>query len=87
MCKLFDSFFLFSETDTRQIVFRLAPTYSLYLMARYQASTLFRPELNPMERAQRLTLTLSRVGAMMQAIVKEALRRPALAGLLDGQRL
>lgn len=63
-------------TDTRQIVFRLAPTYSLYLMARYRASTHFRPELNPMERAQRLTLTLSRVGAMMQAIVQERYADP-----------
>jgi hypothetical protein len=35
-------FFSFSATDTRQIVFRLAPTYSLYLMARYRASTHFR---------------------------------------------
>ena len=53
------------------MAFRLAPTYALYLMARYRASTHFRPELNPLERAQRLTLTLSRVGAMMQAVVQE----------------
>ncbi len=55
----------------QQVAFRLAPTYALYLMARYRASTHFRPELNPLERAQRLTLTLSRVGAMMQAVVQE----------------
>lgn len=61
---------LIPNLDSRQIVFRLSPCYSLYLMARYRASTHFRPELNPMERAQRLTLTLSRVGAMMQAIVQ-----------------
>ncbi|XP_046450063.1 afadin-like isoform X3 [Daphnia pulex] len=67
---------LIPNLDTRQIVFRLAPTYSLYLMARYRASTHFRPELNPMERAQRLTLTLSRVGAMMQAIVQERYADP-----------
>ena len=54
----------------------MAPTYALYLMARYRASTHFRPELNPMERAQRLTLTLSRVGAMMQAVVQERYADP-----------
>lgn len=67
---------LIPNLDARQIVFRLAPTYALYLMARYRASTHFRPELNPMERAQRLTLTLSRVGAMMQAIVQERYADP-----------
>ena len=67
---------LIPNLDSRTIVFRLSPCYSLYLMARYRASTHFRPELNPMERAQRLTLTLSRVGAMMQAIVQERYADP-----------
>ncbi|KAG8238214.1 hypothetical protein J437_LFUL018258, partial [Ladona fulva] len=51
--------------------FRLAPTYALYLAARFRASTHYRPELTPNERAHRLTALLSQVAAMIRAVVQE----------------
>ncbi|XP_016772699.2 uncharacterized protein LOC410161 isoform X11 [Apis mellifera] len=51
--------------------FKLAPTYTLYLAARYRASTHFRPELQPTERAHRLTVMLANVASMIQRVIQE----------------
>ncbi|XP_065208154.1 afadin isoform X2 [Planococcus citri] len=51
--------------------FKLAPAYCLYLMARYRASTHYRPELTPTERAHRLTLMLERVATLILNIIQE----------------
>ncbi|XP_071440496.1 uncharacterized protein [Hetaerina americana] len=51
--------------------FRLAPTYALYLAARFRASTHYRPELAPTERAHRLTALLARVAATIRTVVQE----------------
>nr|XP_012220775.1 PREDICTED: afadin isoform X9 [Linepithema humile] len=51
--------------------FKLAPTYTLYLSARYRASTHYRPELQPTERAHRLTLMLANVATMIQRVIQE----------------
>ncbi|XP_076674496.1 adherens junction formation factor afadin isoform X4 [Andrena cerasifolii] len=51
--------------------FKLAPTYTLYLAARYRASTHYRPELQPTERAHRLTVMLANVAAMIQRVIQE----------------
>ena len=42
--------------------FKLAPTYTLYMATRFRASTHYRPELVPEERAVRLTDMLNRNG-------------------------
>jgi len=61
---------LITDLDVNVTQFKLASTYALYLVARYRASTHFRPDLTPIERAQKLTHTLSRVGAMIQAVIQ-----------------
>lgn len=50
--------------------FKLAPTYTLYLSARYRASTHYRPELQPTERAHRLTVMLANVATMIQRVIQ-----------------
>lgn len=49
--------------------FKLAPAYTLYLFARYRASTHYRPELTPTERAHRLTLMLAKVAKMIHNVI------------------
>ncbi|XP_043275722.1 uncharacterized protein cno isoform X2 [Venturia canescens] len=51
--------------------FKLSPTYTLYLAARYRASTHYRPELQPTERAHRLTVMLAKVATMIQRVIQE----------------
>ncbi|XP_073971174.1 adherens junction formation factor afadin isoform X13 [Rhodnius prolixus] len=51
--------------------FKLAPAYTLYLFARYRASTHYRPELTPTERAHRLTLMLAKVAKMIHNVILE----------------
>ncbi|XP_024887930.1 afadin isoform X12 [Temnothorax curvispinosus] len=51
--------------------FKLAPTYTLYLSARYRASTHYKPELQPTERAHRLTVMLANVATMIQRVIQE----------------
>lgn len=55
--------------------FKLAPTYTLYLAARYRASTHYRPELQPTERAHRLTVMLANVAGMIQRVIQVGVRR------------
>ena len=50
--------------------FKLAPTYTLYLAARYRASTHYRPELQPTERAHKLTIMLANVATMIQRVIQ-----------------
>lgn len=47
--------------DPTAVNFKLAPTYTLYMATRFRASTHYRPELVPEERAVRLTEMLNRV--------------------------
>nr|CAD7425833.1 unnamed protein product [Timema monikensis] len=59
-----------SDLDPQDPYFKLAPTYTLYLVARYRASTHYRPELTPTERAHRLTVLLARVAAIIHTIIQ-----------------
>ena len=43
------------------VQFKLAPTYTIYMATRFRASTHYRPELIPEERAIRLTAMLDAV--------------------------
>lgn len=61
---------LITDLDPNVLVFKLAPAYTLYLAARYRASTHYRPELTPNERACRLTLMLAKVAAMIQNVTQ-----------------
>ncbi|XP_029161614.1 afadin isoform X9 [Nylanderia fulva] len=68
-----DTFFYTVITDVEPSApqFKLAPTYTLYLAARYRASTHYRPELQPTERAHRLTVMLANVATMIQRVIQD----------------
>ena len=52
--------------------FKLAPTYTIYMATRFRASTHYRPELVPEERAVRLTDMLNRTSDMILSLVKQS---------------
>ena len=52
--------------------FKLAPTYTIYMATRFRASTHYRPELVPEERAVRLTDMLNRTADMILGLVKQS---------------
>ncbi|KFB41289.1 AGAP004039-PA-like protein [Anopheles sinensis] len=60
-----------SELDVNSPNFKLAPVYTLYLCARYRASTHYRPDLQPTERAHKLTVFLYHVANLIQNVVQE----------------
>lgn len=60
-----------SELDVNSPNFKLAPVYTLYLCARYRASTHYRPDLQPTERAHKLTVFLHHVANLIQNVVQE----------------
>ncbi|XP_017846332.1 afadin isoform X10 [Drosophila busckii] len=62
---------IISELDVNVPHFKLAPVYSLYLCARYRASTHYRPELQPTERAHKLTIFLHHVANLVYGVVQE----------------
>ncbi|XP_055853611.1 afadin-like isoform X2 [Episyrphus balteatus] len=60
-----------TDLDVNLPNFKLAPAYSLYMCARYRASTHYRPELQPTERAQKLTIFLRHVANLIHSIVHD----------------
>ncbi|QQP51614.1 Uncharacterized protein FKW44_013034, partial [Caligus rogercresseyi] len=56
--------------DVNAVQFKLAPTYTLYMATRFRASTHYRPELIPHERAIRLTDMLSRVAEKIFSVIR-----------------
>jgi hypothetical protein len=56
--------------DINNVQFRLAPTYTLYMATRFRASTHYRPELIPEERAVRLTDMLNYVADQVSQCYK-----------------
>nr|XP_049703133.1 afadin isoform X3 [Helicoverpa armigera] len=60
-----------THLDPHAPAFKLAPVYTLYLCARYRASTHYRPELTPTERAHKLTAFLHHVAKLIHATVQE----------------
>ncbi|KAF2344265.1 Dilute domain, partial [Trinorchestia longiramus] len=73
-----ESFFhsITTSLDPTHVQFKLAPTYTIYMAARFRASTHYRSELPPMERAQRLTAMLSRVAALLHSTVQSRPGQP-----------
>ncbi|XP_021958494.1 afadin isoform X3 [Folsomia candida] len=51
--------------------FKLSPTYAIYLSARYRATTHFRPDATPHERAHLLSAFLIRVAHLMMQTVQD----------------
>ncbi|CAH1117411.1 unnamed protein product [Phaedon cochleariae] len=60
-----------THLDVGQPTFRLAPAYALYLCARYRASTHYRPELTPTERAHKLTGLLQHAALLVRHTVQD----------------
>ncbi|KAJ6640050.1 Afadin, partial [Pseudolycoriella hygida] len=67
-----------SELDVNVPNFKLAPVYTLYLCARYRASTHYRPDLQPTERAHKLTIFLHNVANIIYSIVQEQYQDPKI---------
>jgi len=67
--ELLHSLTLHVEPECEVETWPLGPAYSLYLVTRYRASTLFRPDLVPEQRAARLTTMLDRAAAAVEAVV------------------
>ena len=57
--------------DVNAVQFKLAPTYTIYMATRFRASTHYRPELIPEERAIRLTEMLNGVAERIFATIEE----------------
>ncbi|GAB0100153.1 afadin [Sergentomyia squamirostris] len=64
------------DLDVNAPYFKLAPVYTLYLCARYRASTHYRPDLQPTERAHKLTAFLHHVANMIYTHVQEQYNDP-----------
>ncbi|XP_049822750.1 afadin isoform X1 [Aethina tumida] len=60
-----------THLDVTTPTFRLAPAFTLYLCARYRASTHYRPELTPTERAHKLTLLLQHAAMLVRHTVQD----------------
>lgn len=60
-----------THLDVATPSFKLSPAYTLYLCARYRASTHYRPELTPTERAHKLTLLLQHAAMLIRHTVQE----------------
>ncbi|XP_053964572.1 afadin isoform X1 [Anastrepha ludens] len=69
---------IITELDVNAPHFKLAPVYSLYLCARYRASTHYRPELQPTERAHKLTIFLHHVANLIYTVVQEQYSDPRI---------
>ncbi|XP_050336591.1 afadin isoform X3 [Bactrocera neohumeralis] len=69
---------IIGELDVNAPHFKLAPVYSLYLCARYRASTHYRPELQPTERAHKLTIFLHHVANLIYTVVQEQYSDPRI---------
>ncbi|CRK86937.1 CLUMA_CG000755, isoform E [Clunio marinus] len=67
-----------SELDVNSPNFKLAPVYTLYLCARYRASTHYRPDLQPTERAHKLTVFLHHVANLIHNVIQEKYNDPKI---------
>lgn len=64
--------------EVNGVQFKLAPTYTIYMATRFRASTHYRPELIPEERAIRLTEMLNAVAECVYATVQGHSGDPSL---------
>ncbi|KAG5672262.1 hypothetical protein PVAND_002403 [Polypedilum vanderplanki] len=67
-----------TDLDVNAPNFKLAPVYTLYLCARYRASTHYRPDLQPTERAHKLTVFLHHVANLIHNIIQEKYNDPKI---------
>ena len=67
-----DAFFatVISEVNGAAVNFKLAPTYTLYLVARHVYSPAYRPGLNPVDRSKVITSTTKRIATSVQQTIQ-----------------
>lgn len=67
-----DAFFatVISEVNGAAVNFKLAPTYTLYLVARHVYSPSYKPGLNPLERSRVITSTAKRIATSVQQTIQ-----------------
>ncbi|XP_029640557.1 afadin isoform X3 [Octopus sinensis] len=68
---------LIPNVKCNAVQFKLAPTYTLYLAIRYRLSNIYRPEIEPAERALRLTNFINKMSSLIQQTIKEKSEDPA----------
>ena len=59
------------QLEPSGVTFKLAPTYTIYMATKFRASTHYRPELVPEERAVRLTEMLNRVSEKILTVIQQ----------------
>jgi len=67
-----DAFFaaVVSEVNGQAVHFKLAPTYTLYMCARFRMSPAYRPELTTHQRGERLGVTLLKIANMARSTIR-----------------
>jgi len=67
-----DAFFaaIISEVNGAAVNFKLAPTYTLYLVARHVYSPLYRPSLSSTERSRAITAITKRIATSIQQTIQ-----------------
>ncbi|XP_033113296.1 afadin-like isoform X2 [Anneissia japonica] len=63
---------LIAEVNAAAMPFKLSPTYSVYMALRYRLSRLYRPEMGPTERAQKLTALLNKMADLVERTVQDS---------------
>ena len=67
-----------ANLEVNAVNFKLAPTYTIYMATRFRASTHYRPELIPEERAVRLTEMLNAVAECIFGTVEAGQNNPSI---------
>lgn len=65
-----------THLDPNGTAFRLAPTYVLYMVSRYRASTLFHPELHAPKRAELFVPFTKKIATMIRNTIEIHLKDP-----------
>ncbi|XP_071956570.1 afadin-like isoform X2 [Antedon mediterranea] len=70
---------IIANVNASAMPFKLSPTYNVYMALRYRLSRLYRPEMGPTERAQKLTALLNKMADLVERTVQDSFN---VAGLL-----
>ena len=65
-----------TRIEPKETPFRLAPTYVLYMVSRYRASTLFHPELQAPSRAELFMPFTKKIASMVRDAIETHMRDP-----------
>ncbi|XP_054164184.1 afadin-like [Oppia nitens] len=63
--------------DPNGVQFKLSVTYTIYMAFRFRASTHFKPEITPEERAHRLTSFANKVANLIHRVIEDRYHEPS----------